>query len=86
MVKSQAKKVYVYNKVNKKLGSLKPGIDKDKFFAKWPGVVQVNKMPGIKTLEKYSDGISRALDGCKVEPDGVCCHGLPSWLIVAGLI
>ena len=53
MVKSQAKKVYVYNKVNKKLGSLKPGIDKDKFFAKWPGVVQVNKMPGIKTLEKY---------------------------------
>ena len=27
-----------------------------------------------------------ATDGCCVEPDGVCPHGHPSWLIVLGII
>jgi len=46
-----------------------------------------NKMPTMKTLEKYSmDGIAKATDGCKVEPDGECIHGHKSWLLVIGVI
>ena len=32
------------------------------------------------------ESVCDALDGCIVEPDGHCPHGLPSWLILAGLI
>lgn len=32
------------------------------------------------------DSVVRATDGCSVEPDGVCPHGYPSWLIHLGLI
>ncbi len=32
------------------------------------------------------DSIVDATDGCRVEPDGVCPHGYPSWLIQLGLI
>jgi hypothetical protein len=27
-----------------------------------------------------------ATDGCPIEPDGVCQHGHPSWLLQLGLI
>jgi hypothetical protein len=47
----------------------------------------INKPPTLKTLEKYSEnGIARATDGCKCEPDGTCCHGKKSWLLVMGMI
>lgn len=36
--------------------------------------------------EMLIDGICLATDGCKVEPDGRCPHGHPSWLIKLGLI
>lgn len=46
-----------------------------------------NKTPSIKTLEKWMmDGIAKATDGCKVESNGVCPHGCPSWLIKLGMI
>ena len=32
------------------------------------------------------DGVCVSTDGCIVEPDGVCPHGYPSWLIQLGLI
>lgn len=32
------------------------------------------------------DSVVDATDGCSVEPDGVCPHGYPSWLIQLGLI
>jgi len=32
------------------------------------------------------DGVARATDGCKIEPDGVCIHGHPSWLLAMGVI
>ena len=32
------------------------------------------------------DGVCEATDGCTVEPDGVCPHGHPSWLIAMGVI
>jgi hypothetical protein len=32
------------------------------------------------------DGDCYAIDGCGVEPDGTCPHGMPSWLIYLDLI
>ena len=43
--------------------------------------------PDLDTLEEWIyDGICEATDGCTVEPDGVCPHGKPSWLLRLGLI
>jgi hypothetical protein len=43
--------------------------------------------PSLKTLEKWSfDGVSKATDGCRVEPDGTCQHGHLSWLLRLGYI
>ena len=45
------------------------------------------KEPSIATLERWSfNGIAKATDGCKVEPDGTCPHGKPSWLLYLGYI
>ncbi len=32
------------------------------------------------------DGVTEATDGCPIEPDGVCPHGHPSWLLRMGII
>ena len=32
------------------------------------------------------EGTCEATDGCWVEPDGICEHGHPSWLLYWGLI
>jgi len=38
--------------------------------------------PSIEELEEMVfDSICEATDGCMVEPDGVCPHGYPSWMI-----
>ena len=43
--------------------------------------------PDDATLHHWIiDGVAEALDGCRVEPDGYCEHGEPSWLIQLGLI
>lgn len=43
-------------------------------------------VPTIGQLEKMSfTGITMALDGCLVEPDGYCEHGFPSWFIQLGI-
>jgi hypothetical protein len=45
------------------------------------------KIPSIKTMERWVyDGVAKATDGCRVEPDGVCPHGKNSWLIELGII
>jgi len=45
------------------------------------------KPPSLKTLERWVwDGVAKATDGCRVEPDGVCPHGCESWLLKLGLI
>jgi chromosome segregation ATPase len=49
--------------------------------AKKPG------QPSIQTMYKWmEDGVAKATDGCRVEPDGVCKHGAKSWLLELGLI
>ena len=41
--------------------------------------------PDIETLMQWEmDGVCEALDGCLVEPDGICPHGSPSWLVYLG--
>ena len=43
--------------------------------------------PDLDTLiEWMEDGTCEATDGCTTEPDGVCPHGHPSWLLHLGLI
>ena len=70
----------------------RPGVDVayiDKVLAKLRAELQ-----GIEaeepTLEELMEwewrGYMEATDGCRVEPDGVCPHGYPSWLLAKGLI
>lgn len=48
---------------------------------------KTKKPPTIATLESWDRrGICKTPDGCIVEPDGTCEHGLDSWLLVLGLI
>jgi hypothetical protein len=43
--------------------------------------------PTIEEMRAWMhDGVAEATDGCDIEPDGVCEHGHPSWLIRLGLI
>jgi hypothetical protein len=52
---------------------------------KWPEPTM--EQPEIEELiEMESDGGCDATDGCWVEPDGVCEHGHPSWLLYMGMI
>ena len=45
------------------------------------------KPPSVATMAKWmNDGVAKAVDGCRVEPDGRCEHGSPSWLLRMGLI
>jgi len=45
------------------------------------------KAPTMATMRRWADkGIGKATDGCKVETDGHCPHGCPSWFIELGLI
>ena len=50
-------------------------------------VTGINKMPGLKTFERYSyDGIAKTVTGHRTEPDGFGPDGSPSWLLVIGVI
>jgi hypothetical protein len=43
--------------------------------------------PSDDELDFYVfDGVATATDGCDIEPDGICEHGHPSWLLQLGLI
>ena len=51
------------------------------------GEVKVVPYPSEAAMERWSSAcVCPAIDGCKVEPDGVCEHGWPSKLIAAGVI
>jgi hypothetical protein len=79
-------KIRVYTK-ERGIRCLKEGFSLEQYQIKFPGAIRVKKPPTMKTLVKWSnDGIARALDGCRVEPDGECAHGLPSWMIALGII
>lgn len=43
--------------------------------------------PDMDLLQDWIiDGIAEATDGCSIEPDGICEHGYPSWLLQLGYI
>ena len=47
----------------------------------------MGKVPTTDTMERWIlDGIARATDGCRVEPDGICEHGHSSWLMRLGFV
>ena len=51
----------------------------------WPEPTE--ETPSTKQVRLWTiDDVVEATDGCRIEPDGVCHHGYPSWLIQLGLI
>lgn len=43
--------------------------------------------PDMDQLEEWVfDSVCEATDGCEIEPDGICEHGHPSWLIRLGMV
>lgn len=54
--------------------------------SRWPEPTV--EQPDFETLEQWmwEDGCCEATDGCMIEPDGVCQHGHPSWLLRLGFI
>jgi len=43
--------------------------------------------PSEEQIEEWVyDSICEATDGCDIEPDGICPHGHPSWLLRLGLV
>ncbi len=81
----------MYFLLNGRLKKVKAGLDKktvmENLKAQGHTVCSCKTPPSIKTLEKWSmDGVAKATDGCRVEPDGSCVHGHKSWLLVIGVI
>jgi len=63
--------------------------DEQRFVAPPDAVdVWIAREPSIEELawEVVNDGVCEAVDGCPVEPDGICPHGAPSWHLVMGII
>ena len=78
-------KQYVYRANRIRL--LKDGVGMKDYFGRHPDAIKVHKPPCESTLERWhNDGGCKALDGCWVEPDGTCSHGLPSWLMALGRV
>lgn len=70
---------------------IKDGASRDEVIrslkAKGHQVEKVNNPPSIGTMTKWvGDGVAKATDGCRVEPDGSCVHGHRSWLLVLNYI
>lgn len=64
------------------LGSRRPDLD---LRMGWPEPTE--PAPTHDRLEDWvNDSVCEATDGCTVEPDGICEHGHPSWLLKMGLI
>lgn len=52
---------------------------------RWP-IPTVDRPSTDELTQTALDGVCEASDGCDVEPDGVCPHGHPSWLLRLGWI
>jgi hypothetical protein len=86
---SKSKAQYIL--VNGTVRQVKAGVDPQeaaaRLTAKGYTAEPCDAPPTLATMERWSDnGIARATDGCRVEPDGTCCHGHKSWLLVMGCI
>ena len=82
----ETNKRYVWSR-ERGLRCLKPEADFTAYRAKYPSAKLVKHPPSVKILQKWNwDGYCLTIDGCKVEPDGECCHGYPSWMRAMGVI
>ena len=53
----------------------------------WKILKGFSKPPSLGTMNRWSmDGVAKAVDGSRVEPDGFASSGAPSWLLVMGVI
>ncbi|WP_437871389.1 hypothetical protein ACSD7O_23950 [Methylorubrum extorquens] len=51
----------------------------------WPA--PTTPEPEFITLAQFLfEAVAESTDGCLVEPDGICRHGHPSWLLRLGVI
>ena len=51
----------------------------------WP--TPTTDRPSDDQIERWVyDSVVDATDGCRVEADGRCPHGHPSWLLAVGLV
>ena len=74
------RKIRVYTE-ERGIRLLKEGITLEQYREKYPNAIKVRRPPSIATMERWSSDCGcEALDGCWVEPDGECAHGLPSWM------
>ena len=80
--------MYVIRRGTTKLQKLKEGVDAQEFLEKYPQYMKVTtEYPSEEQIEEWVfDSVCEATDGCTVEPDGICPHGHPSWLLALGLI
>ncbi len=76
--------VYRANQVRR----LKEGVNLADYLARHPDAIKISAPPSPTTMERWDNegGYCKALDGCHVEPDGTCPHGLPSWMLALGYI
>ena len=53
----------------------------------WQKLRGFPKPPSTNTLEKWNEeGMSKSVDGQRVEPDGYSHDGAPSWMLVMGIL
>lgn len=71
-----------------KVRKLKEGVDIGEYLTNHPDAIKICQPPSPATMERWENegGYCKALDGCHVEPDGTCSHGLPSWLLALNYI
>lgn len=78
-------KLTVYSK-SRGLRTLKEGTTLAEYQRRVPDAI-LAKVPSSRALiRQASVGVSKTPCGCRVEPDGECTHGRPSWLSILGLI
>lgn len=69
------------------LRRIRPDISFEEYREKVPTAIHIKKVPSLKTLMKWEqDGYCKTPCGCKVEVDGACVHGNPSWLIILKMV
>ena len=82
---NKVKQQYVFRAGRIRL--LKEDVNLTEYFTKHPDAYKIPKPPSVQRLEEWdNEGYCESLDGCRVEPDGTCEHGKPSWLIAMGWI
>lgn len=71
------------------LRKVKQGVTQDKLLNKYPDAlfIKSSETPSMEYIEQMlCDDVVETSCECRVEPDGHCQHGAPSWLLIMGLI